>query len=172
MEELGFESRYMLNNMGTMIIFYIIYPLLVLLHRISKKLKRFTCCRKTKQCLKNSLYYNILIVVVFESYALVALCCIIGLTALKFNSIGVAIQSSICIAFTLWIIIAPILIIREGVHSIETLKLKKTRKVIGKLYETLIVTRGTIIFCQPAFFLVRRILIVIAVTVFAEILIV
>ena len=30
-EDFGFESRYMLNNLGTMILFYIAYPLLILI---------------------------------------------------------------------------------------------------------------------------------------------
>ena len=31
-EDLGLESRYVLNNLGTMMFFYILYPALVLLH--------------------------------------------------------------------------------------------------------------------------------------------
>ena len=34
-DELGFESKYMLNNMGTMIIFYLIYPMAIYLSSMS-----------------------------------------------------------------------------------------------------------------------------------------
>ena len=111
-----------------MIIFYIIYPMLILIQKLAKRLQnRIQCCYKVKKYLKHRLYYNALIVVVFESYALVALCCIIGLTALRFNSIGLAFQSLVCIAFTIWIFVAPYLIIKAGVTNIETLRLTKTK---------------------------------------------
>ena len=34
-EELGFESRYLLNNMGTMIFMFIIYPMLMIIQKIA-----------------------------------------------------------------------------------------------------------------------------------------
>ena len=35
--ELGFESKYMLNNLGTMMFFYILYPVLAILNLILKR---------------------------------------------------------------------------------------------------------------------------------------
>ena len=90
--ELGFESRYILNNMGTMLIFYIVYPVCMLVERIAYRLKnRYLCCRNTQRYLKTNLYYSSLIVVIFESYALVALCCLIALPEIDFSTIGLAV---------------------------------------------------------------------------------
>ena len=102
---------------------------------------------------------------------MVALCCFIALPVLDFSSIGLAVQSLACISFSIWIIVAPIIAIRNGVKNTEYLRNRRTKRRIGKLYEDLLVSKGAIIFYQPAFFLIRRLMLVVAVTVFSEVLI-
>ena len=34
-EELGFESRYLINNMGTMVFMFLIYPVLFIIQKIA-----------------------------------------------------------------------------------------------------------------------------------------
>ena len=36
-EELGFESRYILNNVGAMVLFYLLYPVLMIVYSILNK---------------------------------------------------------------------------------------------------------------------------------------
>ena len=91
-EKIGFESRGFLNNMGTMIFFYVLYPSLILIHKVSMKFRNSSrCCRKTQNKLRGLLYYNLLISVIFESYALVALCCLIQLPIISFETYGLTI---------------------------------------------------------------------------------
>ena len=79
-EELGFESKYVLNNLGTMLIFYLLYPILMLLHSILLRLCQCTlCCKRIQKSLQNLIYYKLIITVVFESYAIVAISCFVGL---------------------------------------------------------------------------------------------
>ena len=79
-EELGMESTYMLNNLGTLALFYIAYPVLLVLYPVIYIFRNCClCCRNIKSKMKSKLFYNMLIVGVMESYAVLALCCIIGL---------------------------------------------------------------------------------------------
>ena len=79
-EELGMESTYVLNNLGTLILFYITYPVLLLLYPVFYIFRKCSrCCKDIKKRLKIKLFYSMLIVGILESYAVLALCCIIGL---------------------------------------------------------------------------------------------
>ena len=92
MEDLGFDTQYMLNNMGSMVVFYLLYPPLALISHISLKLKdRFDFCLMTRRYLRERIYYGVIIVVIFETYVVVALCCVISLPALEFSSSGLAV---------------------------------------------------------------------------------
>ena len=48
-EELGFESQYILNNMGVMVIFYLLYPVLMIVYSIITK---FCKCNGNLFCKK------------------------------------------------------------------------------------------------------------------------
>ena len=91
--ELGFESRYMLNNLGTMVVFYILYPLLMILQAgLFNKCRRVcNCCWRTNKKLKRLLYYELFITVMLESYAIISLCVLIGLPIVTFTSPGLAV---------------------------------------------------------------------------------
>jgi len=91
-EELGFESRYVLNNMGTMIFFYLAFPLLALLQKILFVCRKScNCAMNTARKLRRMLYYSWVLTMVFESYSLIAICCLIAFPVLSFDSWGLAV---------------------------------------------------------------------------------
>ena len=121
-EELGFESRYMLNNMGTMLLLYISYPILMLLHLILEKFCLCTlCCERVSESLQRTLYFRLIITVIFESYAIVALSCFVGLQILDFSYTGLSVQSASCVFFTVFILIMPIMMFRHVSHNFARL---------------------------------------------------
>ena len=83
----------MLNNLGTMVVFYIIYPLLMVLQAsVFNKCRRCcNCCWRTNRKLKRLLYYELFITVILESYAIISLCVLIGLPILTFDSVGLTV---------------------------------------------------------------------------------
>ena len=112
-EKLGFESRYFLNNMGTMILFYVSYPLAVFIWRL---LYYFRHCsyrmHKFMVKYKKILFYEWIIVAIFESYSVVAICCLIAYPHISFETWGMTVQSFSCIFFTVSFVIFPFSLIR------------------------------------------------------------
>ena len=158
-EELGFESRYMLNNMGTLFFFYPAYPALMLIHWILNRFCNCTLrCGKFQRSLKHLIYYKLIITVIFESYAIVAVSVLIGLQILDFSSAGLVVQSSICIIFTIFILLMPVMMFRHVTHHFAWLADHKMKRRVGTLYDELDIRKGKKIFIQPIFFLLRRLI--------------
>ena len=75
-ETIGFESSYFLVNMGTMLLFYIFY--LVLLAVILPLLSISKSCQKKRKKLSKKLKWNSLITLMNESYQIVVVCLLIN----------------------------------------------------------------------------------------------
>lgn len=134
--ELGFESRYMLNNMGTMILFVLAYPFLLIVQKALFQCKN--CCQSIKRPhskLKRSLYFALPITVMLESYSILALCCMIAIPVVSFASVGLTIQSLVCIFFGVCILTVPFIVIRKVVRKFHYLGDDRVSKRYGKLYE-------------------------------------
>ena len=157
-DELGFESKYMLSNMGTMIIFYLIYPVLILAHWMVRKLCLANlCCEKFERSFKHSIYYRWIITVIFESYAIVAISCLIGLQVIGLDSKGLSVHSFLCIFFLVLITVTPFLIFRYVTYHFTKLNEQLVKKRVGTVYDELDLRKGKKILIQPVFFLLRRI---------------
>ena len=171
-EELGFESKYMLNNLGTMLIFYLLYPILMLVNLILEKFCTCArCCKKAQKRLEQLIYFKLLITVVFESYAIVALSCFVGHQILEYSSTGLTIQSVSCITFTVFILLMPMLMFRHVAHNFAKLQDYNMVKQVGTLYDELDIRKGVKIFYQPIFFLLRRLILVITIVHLANVLV-
>ena len=163
-KELGFESRYMLNNLGTMLIFYALYPVSMLLQLfLSRCCRCIHCFDRIRKKLKHMLYFKMIITVVFESYAIVALSCIVGLQNLNYGSAGLKVQLWSCIVFTVFIFLFPALILGYLSRNFANLHDKRIKKRFGTLYSELNVRKGARIFVQPSFFILRRLILVFAI---------
>jgi len=91
-EDLGFQSLYILNNMGTMIFFYAAFPFLVLLQKLLFRLRHScNCAMNTARKLRRTLYYSWILTTVFESYSLISICCLIAYPSLSFETWGLSV---------------------------------------------------------------------------------
>ena len=91
-EQLGFESKYVLNNMGTMAIFYLVYMLLMIIQKcIHSGRHTCNCAKNMSRSLRHLLYYNLILTTVFESYSIICICCLIAYTDLSYSSWGLVV---------------------------------------------------------------------------------
>ena len=141
--ELGFGSQYFLNNMGVTVFFYPLYPVLMIIYMILFKYCRFNNrCKKFQKSFRQKIYFKVIILLVYESYVVIALSCFIGLRILDFSTTGLAVQSLSCIFFTVFMLVVPVFLIKYAVNNFEKLTHKITKRRIGVLYEDLNIKRG------------------------------
>ena len=126
MEDFGFESCYILSNMGTMILFYIIYALLMLLRYCLQRCENVcNCASINSRKLRNILYFSLLLTTVFESYSLVILTCLIALDVISFDSWGLSVQSATCLAFTISFLTLPFFLMISLARKVQLLPRQK-----------------------------------------------
>jgi len=88
-EALGFESTYFINNMGSMFIIFIMYPVLILLELLLRLMTKVCpTCADPWMYLRQKLYWNALIRLVFEGYSIISICCLIQIKYLSFETRG------------------------------------------------------------------------------------
>ena len=121
-EKLNLQSFYMLNNLGSLIFFYLTYPALILLYKVLNSFQNSAkCCIKAKNRLKKKIFWGMWLVGILETYAILVLCCGVGLNHLDFRSWGLIIESLACIFFAAIIILMPLFIIRLFTKSFDEL---------------------------------------------------
>ena len=104
-----------------------------------------------------------LLTTVFESYSIVSLSSLISLQILSFDSWGLTIQSSTCIAFTVCFLTLPFLLMGSLAKRIPLLGKDVIQRRYGKVYEDLELKNGWPVFFWPAFFLIRRLILAVVV---------
>ena len=163
----------MINNLGSLIFFYITYPFLILLYKVLCIFQNSAkCFMKAKNRLKKKIFWGMFLVGVLETYAILVLCCNVALGHLDFRSWGLVIQSLACFVYAFIIIFMPVFIIRLFTKSFEDLTNKNMTNRYGLLYDNLEISRGPKIYLQPLWFLIRRIILGFSVTWTSDLLIV
>ena len=110
-EAVGFESVFLLNNMGTLAIAYLIWIvtafITLLLNfslQVSNKLQ------EVHHKLSQKLFFNSLISLFLESYSLISVCALINMSFISFESYGLSVHSSVCaFTFTMMLLMPPLL---------------------------------------------------------------
>ena len=165
-ETIGFESSYFMINMGTMFLFYIYYILCILvkicLQPFATKENKRT--KKMYRKLRNNIIWGSLITLIYETYAIIILSVLINLQIVSFETPGLAWMSTLCIIFMVLAITVPAIFICKLMLSFKHLEEPRLQRAYGKLYEDLNLSTGRIILFQPSFFLLRRLLLAIAVS--------
>lgn len=121
--EVGFESTDVLNNMGTMFLFYIGYLFLMPLRRMLGKCK--DCSPRVSSLnwrLKHYLYYGSLITGLFQGFVVLAISVLIGIYKLNFDSFGDKVQSCAAIFFAFFLVAAPCVLIWKTAKNFDNLK--------------------------------------------------
>jgi len=86
---LGFESVYYINNMGTLFLMFLIYPIMMLVeYLLGLVAEKCDSVKKVHLAVKYSVYWNSLIRLVFESYSMIAICCLIHFEYISFSNVG------------------------------------------------------------------------------------
>ena len=165
-EAVGFESIYLINNMGTVAVVYVIWILLAVFTKLLKLFRnRSPKVNSVHAKLRRKLYYNSLISLFIESYSILAVCCLINLFFLDFSSFGLSFHSFACIIFLLAITLIPIILARYLIKNWNRLSEPKMITRYGNLYNELDLKSSKIVLSQPAFFLLRRLMIAIAIVI-------
>ena len=169
---LGLGSIFLLNNMGTLAIAYLVWFTAALIAMLVKlgvhTSKRM---RNMYTTLKRKLFFNSLISLFVESYSLLCVCCLINTSYISLKTFGFGFHSVICVFFFGFLVLFPTAIfwyIRRHYSELDT---PFMRRHYGNLYEELNLKEGEKVLLQPIFFLVRRMQLALAVVVVTQALI-
>lgn len=155
--KLGFESIYFLNNMGSMLIAFIIYPVLILVLLIMQKCTHNSHhVAKTYERLKRDLFYNSIVSMMTESYSMLSLCCLISFNKVSVRSFGEFIQSTISMFFFTMLFVYPFAITYTSVKNWKDIS--ELRKHFGSYFEELRIALGPKILIFTNYLLFRRLL--------------
>jgi len=103
-EALGFESVYVLHNMGTLALAFVIYAAAVAFSYLLKSIDH----KKSNEVgeeLQRKLFWRTYINLVIESYLSMAVSCLINLQMLRWNSFSIGLMSVLALLITLFIIV-------------------------------------------------------------------
>jgi len=105
----GFESVYFINNMGTLFIVFMMYPVMMLLeYLLGLVASRCDIFVKVHHSFKHFVYWNYLITLVFESYLVIVICCLINFQHMSWSETGLIVQSVLTIICFAIIVVLPI----------------------------------------------------------------
>ena len=108
-EAIGFESMYLVTNLGTILIVICSFPILALIYLILKPFQ-FKCAMYIKAKIAASIFWNSPIKVFEEGFIIIALCCMINLQVLSVQTTGEVISSGTTLFLTVLCFVVPALI--------------------------------------------------------------
>ena len=146
-DTVGFESIYLLNNLGTLNFAYIAWILAALITLILQKFAQDSkIARKVFNKMRKLLFFNTIISIYLESYSLLAVCCLINMNHISFENYGLVIHSMVTIMALFAIFLLPPFTSRHLTKFFDNLKEKRMRMVYGESYEELDLRKGKIVF--------------------------
>ena len=171
---IGFESIYFMNNMGSLLIGFVIYLagvfiilLLSLFLSGRSRLKRYFIK------LKKVFLYNQFVGMMMESYSNICACCMIACFNISFASYGEILQTVTNFTFILLSFAFPLVVIYTVKKDWDPIEKEwKTRTMIrrryGAMFEELSLENGPYVLIWPCYFLLRRLLMAIMVIIFQK----
>ena len=133
-EAVGFESMYVLINLGSMLILFILFPSLAFLEVVM----RFIPARNTQKAskfLRKKLYWNSSIRFFKESYAIALMCALINMKAFTSSTPGEFGSVTFAILIIVLAIVVPIILGIAIQRNFHQLKKKKVEELFGASYE-------------------------------------
>lgn len=155
-EAVGFESLYLLHNMGTLFIAFVAYFTLVLLAFFCQYI---CCCERVKyfgENLRKKLFFGSFIQIIFESYSILAVSCFINLTRLSWSPFGEVLMSLTTIGFLILLLAFPFgygTYIWKNFNRFNVIEFFEKH---SEFYKELNMRHGPMVLLQPIWFLVRR----------------
>ena len=157
-EEIGLNSIYCINNLGTFSIVFLLYLMCSLTLFCFDR----PCCRHIawadmqRKKLKRKLVWSYLISMIKESSAMIAICVCINLKAIKWTSFGDYVHNFFAISFLVLIVIFPSFTI--WYVSLQDPEDKKIKRRFGTLYMDLNLKNGISVLYWPLLYILRRLL--------------
>ena len=136
---LGFDSRYFLVNLGSMIVFVIFYILGLIISPILSicSFGRFKGIKKIRNKLNSKIFWGTLIVLMNETYMMMIVCVLINMQILSTDSPGLQAMSIMCVALLFLTVFLPACFLSKLYRDFENLKTKDMKLKYGALYEDL-----------------------------------
>ena len=133
-EAVGFESLYVLINLGSMLILFILFPALALAEIIMRVIP-FRYPRAGSSYLRKRLYWNSSIRFFRESYAIALMCALINMKAFTAATAGELASVTLSLVIVCLAIVVPIILLINIYRNFDQLGAHKVSKVIGSAYE-------------------------------------
>jgi len=136
-ETLGFESLFILHNLGTLLFLFVYYPIAIAFTSLCAK---FTYSRDVSEWgieRRRELLYGFFIGIVVESYSVLAVSCCINLRFLTWSSYGETIQSLATLSCLVLLVATPLFLLTFLRNRFESLQEREFRQKYGQFYKSL-----------------------------------
>jgi len=107
-EALGFESVFLLHNLGSLILAFLFYPLAIVTMLLLRKMTSSETAQEWASSMASHLFFGFLITILTESYSILALSSLINLKNLQWTSFGFVTQSLFTLFFSALIVGYPV----------------------------------------------------------------
>ena len=109
-EAIGFESMYILINLGTILVLLLMFPVLIIFD-VLLRLTKWNCSLKASKRIRKALFWNSTIRFYKESYAIILMCCFINLQYFTWNTVLEGVSSSLTVLLIVVGLLFPIIIV-------------------------------------------------------------
>ena len=167
---IGFNSMYFMNNMGSLIIGFLIYFVgLIVMFILQRFLNRKLWINRYFRKLKKMLLYDTIVAMMIESYSLICVCCLISFYNVTFASYGEIVQTVVNFFFFSLVFAFPAILFGSIMKHWRPLSRRSTNVIklrFGAVFGELRMDKGHNVLLQPFYFLLRRLLMAIVAVVF------
>ena len=119
--------------------------------------------KRTSYKLDKALYWGSLITLMNETYMIIVVCVLINIKIFSMENLGLKFMSIMCAIFLAFTILLPIRFIRRLYKNFEKLEEDVQKGKYGAFYDELKLKEGKKVLWVPSFFLLRRMLLGIAI---------
>ena len=115
--------------------------------------------------LDNTIYWGMLITLMNESYMIIVVCVLLNIKIFSMENLGLRVMSVLCAIFLFFSVFLPIMFIWRLSRNFEQLNEVELKRKYGALYEELKLKAGKKVLWNPSFFLLRRMILGMAICV-------
>ena len=133
-EAVGFESMYVLINLGSMLILFILFPTLALIEILARVIPNENS-KKLSEYLRKKLYWNSSIRLFKESYAIALMCALINMKAFTLVTLGEVFSVILSVLIIFLAIVVPIVLTVKIHTNFSQLTHKRILGTFGASYD-------------------------------------
>ena len=133
-EAVGFESMYVLINLGSMLILFILFPTLALIEILARVIPNENS-KKLSEYLRKKLYWNSSIRLFKESYAIALMCALINMKAFTLVTLGEVFSVILSVLIIFLAIVVPIVLTVKIHTNFSQLTHKRILGIFGASYD-------------------------------------